>query len=101
MKALADRITHRKEESELSSGMLYSTGLVAGGSLGGVLIALVAFIGDSFLHMEKPTLLEKLDLGALLYPDFKNGFAGDVLCAAVFAVLCVLLVRNARKRLDA
>ena len=36
------------EESELSSGMLYSTGLVAGGSLGGVLIALVAFIGDYF-----------------------------------------------------
>ena len=27
----------KEEESELSSGMLYSTGLVAGGSLGGVL----------------------------------------------------------------
>ena len=35
------------EESELSSGMLYATGLVAGGSLGGVLIAFVAFFGDS------------------------------------------------------
>jgi putative OPT family oligopeptide transporter len=100
MKALADRLTHRKEESELSSGMLYSTGLVAGGSLGGVLIALVAFIGDSFLHMEKPTLLEKLDLGAKFYPAFKNGIGGDVLCAAVFAVLCILLVRNARKKLE-
>src|SRR5215831_13061661 len=73
MKALADRLSHRKEESELSSGMLYSTGLVAGGSLGGVLIALVAFIGDFFLHMEKPTLLEVLDLGNRFYPDVKNG----------------------------
>jgi putative OPT family oligopeptide transporter len=101
MKALADRLTNRKEESELSSGMLYSTGLVAGGSLGGVLIALVAFVGDSVLHMESPTLLEKLDLGAKLYPAFKNGIGGDILCAAVFAVLCVLLVKNARKKLEA
>jgi putative OPT family oligopeptide transporter len=101
MKALADRLTHRKEESELSSGMLYSTGLVAGGSLGGVLIALVAFIGDSVLHMEKPTLIESLDLGAKFYPALKDGVAGDILCAAVFAVLCVLLVRNARKKLEA
>jgi hypothetical protein len=89
------------EESELSSGMLYSTGLVAGGSLGGVLIALVAFIGDAVLHMEKPTLIEKLDLGEKFYPALKNGVAGDVLCLVVFAVLCVLLVRNARKKLEA
>jgi putative OPT family oligopeptide transporter len=102
MKALSDRMSHRKEESELSSGMLYSTGLVAGGSLGGVLIALVAFIGDFFLHMEKPTLLEKLDLGSKFYPDIKNGLiSGNVLCAIVFAVLCVLLVKNARKDLSA
>lgn len=102
MKALADKMAHRKEESELSSGMLYATGLVAGGSLGGVLIALVAFIGDAVLHMEKPTLLEKLDLGSQFYPGLKNGpVAGGILCAAVFAVLCVLLVRNAQKKLEA
>ena len=52
MKGLADKMRHKKEESELSSGMLYATGLVAGGSLGGVLIAFVAFFGDSVLHME-------------------------------------------------
>jgi putative OPT family oligopeptide transporter len=102
MKALADKISHRKEESELSSGMLYATGLVAGGSLGGVLIALVAFIGDAFLHMENPTLLERLDLGSKFYPALKNGaVGGGVLCAAVFAVLCILLVKNARKNLEA
>ena len=101
MKALADRLSRRKEESELSSGMLYATGLVAGGSLGGVLIALVAFVGDAVLHMEKPTLLEKLDLGQRFYPALKNGVGGNILCAVVFAVLCVLLVRNARKTLEA
>ena len=106
MKALADAVRRKKEgvageESELSSGMLYSTGLVAGGSLGGVLIALVAFIGDFFLHMEKPTLLDKLDLGEKFYPAFKDGIAGDVLCLVVFSVLCILLIRNARKKLEA
>lgn len=106
MKAFADAMRKKKEgaageESELSSGMLYSTGLVAGGSLGGVLIALVAFIGDWFLHMEKPTLLEKLDLGEKFYPALKNGVGGNVIGAIVFAGLCLLLLNNARKKLEA
>ena len=82
--------------------MLYSTGLVAGGSLAGVLIAFVVFVGDVVLHMEKPTLLETLDLGSRFFPDLKNGLvSGGILCAVVFAALCVLLVRNARKSLGA
>jgi putative OPT family oligopeptide transporter len=101
MKALADKMSHRKDESELSSGMLYATGLVAGGSLGGVAIAFVAFFGDRILHMDDPKLLDKLDLGARFYPAFKNGVGGQIVCAAVFAVLCILLVRNARKDLEA
>jgi putative OPT family oligopeptide transporter len=106
MKALVDRMRQKKEgavgeESELSSGMLYSTGLVAGGSLGGVLIALVAFIGDFFLHMEKPTLIESLDIGQKFFPSIKNGVPGSILGAIVFGTLCILLVRNARKKLEA
>jgi putative OPT family oligopeptide transporter len=101
MKSLADKFRHKKEEGELSSGMLYATGLVAGGSLGGVLIAVVAFIGDTVLHMDKPTLLEKLDIGEHLYPAIKNGIPGEVLGAIVFAGLCFLLVKNARKDLEA
>jgi putative OPT family oligopeptide transporter len=91
-----------KEESELSSGMLYATGLVAGGSLGGVLIAFVAFFGDTVLHMERPSLLEKLDLGAKFFPAVKNGLvSGGILSAIAFAVLIFLLERNARKKLEA
>jgi putative OPT family oligopeptide transporter len=104
VKALADKVTHRKEESELSSGMLYATGLVAGGSLGGVLIALVVFFGDQVLGMEKPTLLEKIDLGNhwKAFGAFKNDpLWGGVLCAVVFGVLCWLLFRNAQKKLEA
>ena len=105
MKSLADKMRHKKEkkkeEGDLSSGMLYATGLVAGGSLGGVLIAVVAFLGDAVLHMDKPTLLEKLDIGEHFYPAIKNGIPGDVLGAIVFAGLCFLLVKNARKDLEA
>jgi putative OPT family oligopeptide transporter len=107
MKALVDWWRKKKEgavgeESELSSGMLYATGLVAGGSLGGVLIAFLAFIGDTVLHWEDPTLLQKTDLGAKLYPALRNGLvSGSILGALAFAALCFLLVRNAKKRLEA
>jgi putative OPT family oligopeptide transporter len=104
VKALVDKLANRKEESELSSGMLFATGLVAGGSLGGVLIALVAFFGDSVLHMETPTLLERIDLGNnwKVFGDFKNDVvSGGILCAVVFGVLCWMLFSNARKKLEA
>jgi len=100
VKKISDQMTHRKEESELSSGMLYSTGLVAGGSIGGVLIALVAFVGDSVLHMESPTLLEKLDVGTAFYGAFKNGVGGQILCAVVFAALALVLFRKSRQAMD-
>jgi putative OPT family oligopeptide transporter len=107
MKYFVDAMRRRKEgvakeESELSSGMLYATGLVAGGSLGGVLIAFMAFFGDRVLKMEKPTLLERIDLGQKFFPDLKNALvSGGVLSGIAFAILCVLLVKNARKRLEA
>jgi len=107
MKSLVDSWRRKKEgetkeESELSSGMLYATGLVAGGSIGGVLIAFLAFFGDRVLKMESPTLLEATDFGNKLYGEFREGLVtGGILCGAVFAVLCVLLVKNARKKLEA
>ncbi len=109
MKALADRMRSKKEESELSTGMLYATGLVAGGSLGGVLIALVTASGDipwvksglAAMGIQKP-LIDALDMGARFYGDFKESLVGgSILCAVVFAGLCFLLVRNARKDLEA
>ncbi len=98
MKALVEKIRRKKEgaaaeESELSSGMLYATGLVAGGALAGVALA--------FLQAA-PAFLEKLDLGSRLYKGFRDDLiTGNALCAIVFAVLCILLVRNARKKLEA
>jgi putative OPT family oligopeptide transporter len=41
MRWLADRLRGQAEESEVSSGMLFATGLVAGGSIAGLLIVFV------------------------------------------------------------
>src|ERR1035437_7210523 len=109
MKSLAESFRRKKEESELSSGMLYATGLVAGGSLGGVLIALVTASGDiplvkrllAGMGIEKP-LIDALDFGGRWYGDLKESVVGGgLLCAVVFGLLCFLLVKNARKDLEA
>jgi hypothetical protein len=53
--------------------------------------------------MEKPTLLEKIDVGNLIpaFGAFKNDPVwGGILCAAAFAALCWLLFRNAQRKLD-
>jgi putative OPT family oligopeptide transporter len=117
VKAVADKMSHRKEEKELSSGMLYATGLVAGGSLGGVLIALATAVFDIewsktiFLKLFglKVGMLEFLDLGKRFYPGFRSDrvdattvelLQTGILCAIVFGGLCFLLLKNARKNLD-
>ena len=42
IKAIADKVTNRKaEEAEISSGALFSSGLIAGGSLTGILVAVL------------------------------------------------------------
>ncbi|MGH9315817.1 MAG: OPT family oligopeptide transporter [Thermoanaerobaculia bacterium] len=98
MKALVEKIRRKKEgaagqESELSAGMLYATGLVAGGALAGVAIA--------FLQAA-PKLLEATDLGGKLFGGFRDDLiTGNALCAVVFGILCILLVKNARKKLEA
>ena len=110
IKALADKLTKRKEESELSSGMLYATGLVAGGSLAGVGIAAVTAASDldrvkswlAAIGIEKP-FLDFADLGAKFFPSLKKdgSIGAGVLGAVVFGVLCWLLYKNARKKLEA
>ena len=99
MKYLVDFLRRKKEgavkeESELSAGMLYSTGLVAGGSLAGVALAFMVATPKKFRAT--------LDLGGQFFKTFRDGeWTGNILCAVVFGILCFLLVRNARKKLEA
>jgi putative OPT family oligopeptide transporter len=83
------------EESEISSGMLYATGLVAGGALTGVVIAGLQGIrtepGRSFAQ----DLLDNVGIHGW---QSLGGWA-DIIALVLFGLLCSLLVRAARQKL--
>ncbi len=94
MRALVDHISKTKDESEVSSGMLYSTGLVAGGSLTGILIALLS---SPVISIGGKSLIQVLNIG---HGWEHLGALADLIGLVAFAVLCFLLVRTALKKLE-
>ncbi|MCB1007874.1 MAG: oligopeptide transporter, OPT family [Acidobacteria bacterium] len=101
MRALVDRRNPGAGDSEVSSGMLYSTGLVAGGSLAGVLIAGLSVIGVTGPDGKEMSLIQKiLDLVGI-HGWERLGATGDLIALGAFVTLCVLLVRAAGKKLEA
>jgi putative OPT family oligopeptide transporter len=93
MRWLSDRIRKQKEESELSSGMLYSTGLVAGGSIAGLLVAILISVEGL------QGLTSALNLGGTL-DLLIFGEEGRWSALFMFAVLCFFLVRRSLKKLE-
>ncbi len=102
MKSLADKLTGTKEESEVSSGMLYSTGLVAGGSLTGIAIALLSGIPKTVMvdGQEKEISIMQwlLDSVGIHGWEHLGGFA-DLIGLVMFGLLCMMLIRAAREKL--
>jgi putative OPT family oligopeptide transporter len=100
MKALVDKMSGVREESEVSSGMLYSTGLVAGGSLTGILIALLSGVGKTTEDGRTISLIQYIinSVGVKGWEDL--GRWADLIGLAAFAVLCFFLLRAARQRLE-
>jgi len=92
VKALVDKLSRKKDadETELSSGMLYSTGLVAGGSLGGIAIAVFAGVKEGYLA-------QLFNVGAKLQLEEKLGGGADLLALAAFTGLALFLYRAARQ----
>lgn len=85
-------VTKKKEvEGDISSGMLYSTGLVAGGSVAGILIAVAAGVKDGY-YAKLLNIGEKYNLisGA--------GNMADLISCAAFAILCILLIKAGVKK---
>jgi putative OPT family oligopeptide transporter len=92
MRWLADRWRGGPEESEVSSGMLFATGLVAGGSIAGLLIVLT---------------VQAASAGGFSFATFGESVQealGDpvntLVAIGMFAALCALLVRRALRRLE-
>ncbi len=73
--------------------MLYATGLVAGGSLAGIAIAMLIGFGGNIARV--------LDLGKSYWeklPSLGILGVGDVIGYAAFGGLCLLLMRNAKAK---
>ncbi len=103
MKALIDRIMKRDEESEVSSGMLYSTGLVAGGSLTGIAIAVLSGIPTTVTVNGEPkeiSVLQWLLDGIGIHGWERLGGFADIIGVGMFAILCLLLIRTSMKKLS-
>ncbi|MDB4968837.1 MAG: oligopeptide transporter, family [Myxococcales bacterium] len=88
MKGFADKMRKAPEEGEVGPGMLYATGLVAGGSLAGIAIALMIGFGGG--------LAKTLNIGRNYFDNI--GIGGDLIGFGMFAVLCILLLRQARAK---
>ena len=107
LKALVDRMTGARAsghgESEVSSGMLYSTGLVAGGSLTGVLIALLSGRDTTMQRMARRGFAHSICHRQRRHSRLgsRYGAVADLIGIAFFAGLCLLLLRAARQRLEA
>ncbi len=94
VKGLVDVVARKKggpaEDSELGGGSLMATGLVAGGALTGVVVALLN-VNDDISRW-----LEKLDLGPAIAGVIGHG-GFTLLGVAFFVGLGVLLYRASRK----
>lgn len=93
MRALADRLRGEKEESEVSSGMLFSTGLVAGGSIAGLAIVLLSQVGGG-------SLVDNLGSIGHAFQDRLGDLGSTIVALVAFAALCTFLVRTALKKLE-
>jgi len=98
MRWLADKIRGKAEESEISSGMLYATGLVAGGSIGGLLTVL---IGQIPLGGQAGGLVDYLNNPGEHVQELLTVWPASIVALLIFAGLCTLLVRRALRQLEA
>lgn len=101
LRGWVDRRSGETEQSEVSSGMLYATGLVAGGSLAGVLIAGLSVLGVTGPDGKEISLIQSVVDAVGLHGFERLGGGADLIAVAAFAVLGFLLFRASGKKLAA
>jgi putative OPT family oligopeptide transporter len=89
VRALVERKTGVAEESEVGSGTLFSSGLIAGGSLAGILYAV----------LYGRNIIRDADAVTGLVPAIHEGTGGLIAGALLFIALGVILGRAAQKKL--
>jgi putative OPT family oligopeptide transporter len=88
VRAYVEKRTGRTEETEVGAGTLFSSGLIAGGSLAGILYA-VLYGRNIIRDAEEVT-------GAL--PFLHQGLSGTFAGALLFLLLAAILAKAARKK---
>jgi putative OPT family oligopeptide transporter len=90
VRAYVERKTGVTEESEVGSGTLFSSGLIAGGSLAGILYAILFGRG----------LIDDAEGAPGLIPAIHDGTAGLVAGGLLFAALGVILSRVGQRKIS-
>jgi len=88
VRALVERKTGALAESEVGAGTLFSSGLIAGGSLCGILYAVLVGTG----HIAGPQ-----GVGAIV-PFLHDGITGYIASALLFIGLALVLARAAQRK---
>jgi putative OPT family oligopeptide transporter len=88
VRAFVERKTGQREESEIGAGTLFSSGLIAGGSLCGILYAVLVGTG----HVEGPAAI-----GSML-AFLHEGTSGYLASALLFLALGAVLYKAAQKK---
>ncbi len=100
LKGVMDKMSGRKtEEMEVTPGMLYSTGLVAGGSLTGIAIALLAGIPIT-VEGQEISIMQWIGNTVGVHGWERLGGLADLIGLVMFGVLCAFLIRAARRKLE-
>lgn len=98
MRWLSDKIRGEKEESEISSGMLYATGLVAGGAISGLIYAFLK-AGSKGEGWAK-SFMDSTGFGASWDYFGVIGQMAGWSALFFFGLLCFFLVRKSLKKLE-
>jgi putative OPT family oligopeptide transporter len=88
VRAYVEKRTGRKEESEVGAGTLYSSGLIAGGSLAGILYAI----------LYGRNMISDAEGVQGIVPFLHEGTTGMIAGAALFLALAAILARQAQKK---
>jgi putative OPT family oligopeptide transporter len=92
IKLIADKFNKKKDDSEIGPGALFSSGLIAGGALTGILVAI--FMGTNIgndAEGNPVSLMSKINTGW----GNAMGSTGDIVGLIAFLLLSVLLLKMA------
>ena len=91
VRAFVERRTGTKEESEVGAGTLFSSGLIAGGSLAGILFAILVGTG---------TVMPLQAIGNVVPWLHSEGLSGHLATALLFLALAVVTARTAMRKVE-